>query len=116
MNDDTFEKLEVWQRSIEMSVCIHRVTASWTDFSSKDQICRAVDSISNNIAEGAEHESQAEFKRFLSYAKASAGETRSQFYLAERLDYVASSQAQVWLAELKEISRMLPGLSRSLGR
>mgnify|MGYP003672176180 CR=1 FL=1 len=59
-----------------MSACIHRATASWTDFLSKDQICRAVDSISNNIAEGAEHESKAEFKRFLSYAKASAGETK----------------------------------------
>lgn len=116
MSDDTFEKLEVWRRSIKLSVAVHQTIAGCRDLAFRDQICRAVDSISNNIAEGAEHTSKAEFKRFLSYAKASAGETRSQLYIAERLDYLPASQAATWRAELKEISRMLYGLSNSLDR
>lgn len=76
----------------------------------------AANSISNNIAEGAERLSRAEFRQFLGYAKGSAGETRSQTYTAEDLGYMSGSDAKSLRVELKEISRMIQGLIRSLDR
>ncbi len=76
----------------------------------------AANSISNNIAEGAERLSKAEFRQFLGYAKGSAGETRSQSYTAEDLGYFEESEARALRAELKEISRMISGLIKSLDR
>jgi len=76
----------------------------------------AANSISNNIAEGAERLSRAEFKQFLGYAKGSAGETRSQTYTAADLSYLSPEEALAVRRELKEISRMINGLIRSLDR
>ena len=72
-------------------------------------------SISNNIAEGAERLGPAEFRQF-GYAKGSAGETRSQCHTAEDFGYVSPADAQSLRVELKEISRMIGGLIRSLDR
>lgn len=109
-----FEKLEVWQRSIGLSVKVHSTFASCRDFSFRDQIQRSADSISNNIAEGSERLSKAEFRNFLSYAKGSAGELRSQTHLAQKLNYIDAATATQWNSELLEISRMLYGLIKSL--
>jgi len=61
------------------------------DFGFKDQICRASVSVMNNIAEGFERRSDAEFKRFLFIAKGSCGEVRSMLYLALELRYIQMS-------------------------
>ena len=113
---ETFEKLDVWKRSIDLSVEIHQQFRNCKDFSFRDQIQRASDSISNNIAEGTERLSTAEFRNFLNYAKGSAGEVRSQTILAERLGYIDETTAINWRNELIEISRMLHGLIKSLER
>ena len=76
--DETFENLEVWRRSHALSIEIYRFLADCRDWGFKDQITRSANSISDNIAEGAERTGKAEFKQFLSYAKGSAGESRSQ--------------------------------------
>ncbi|MDQ7959529.1 four helix bundle protein [Flavobacterium lindanitolerans] len=52
------------------------------------QIRRASISISSNIAEGFERNTDKEFIYFLYVAKASAGEVRSQLYLASDLNYI----------------------------
>ena len=76
--DESFERLEVWRRSHALSIEIYRLLSECRDWGFKDQITRSANSISDNIAEGAERTGGAEFKQFLSYAKGSAGETRSQ--------------------------------------
>ena len=80
--DESFEKLEVWRRSHGLSIEVYRLLADCRDWGFKDQITRSANSISDNIAEGAERTSKAEFKQFLGYAKGSAGETRSQMLRA----------------------------------
>jgi four helix bundle protein len=114
--DESFEKLEVWRRSHGLSIEVYRLLADCRDWGFKDQITRSANSISDNIAEGAERTSKAEFKQFLGYAKGSAGETRSQMLRAIALSDVASDTGRVLVAELREISRMIHGLIKSLDR
>jgi four helix bundle protein len=113
-SDDTFEKLLVWRRSHALSIEVYRMLAECRDWGFKDQITRAANSISDNIAEGAERLGKAEFKQFLGYAKGSAGEVRSQVLRAAALGYVSAEDSRRLVAELKEISRMIHGLIRSL--
>jgi four helix bundle protein len=112
--EDSFEKLEVWRRSHALSIELYRLLADCRDRGLKDQITRSGNSIADNIAEGAERSGKAEFKQFLSYAKGSAGETRSQVLRAIELGCIARDIGQRLVAELKEISRMIRGLIKSL--
>lgn len=115
-DQDTFEKLEVWRRSHALSIQIYQLLADCRDWGFRDQITRSGNSIADNIAEGAERPGRAEFKQFLGYAKGSAGETRSQVLRATALGYITPERAQTMLKELREISRMLHGLIKSLDR
>jgi len=86
-----FEDLPIWKESIDLGREIYLLTSSGRfekDYSFKDQIRRAVISISSNIAEGFERSNNNEFLRFLLIAKGSVGEVRSQLYLSLALDYV----------------------------
>jgi four helix bundle protein len=99
-----------------LSIEVYRLLAGCRDWGFKDQITRAANSIADNIAEGAERTGKAEFKQFLGYAKGSAGETRSQVLRAIALAYVPAETGARVVAELREISRMIHGLIRSLDR
>jgi len=66
-----FEKLEVWRASVELSAIAHKVTLSFPKdelYVLTSQIKRAADSVSLNIAEGSTGQTDAEFRRFLSFA------------------------------------------------
>lgn len=115
-DDETFEKLEVWRRSHALSIEIYRLLADCRDWGFKDQITRAGNSISDNIAEGVERLGKAEFKQFLGYAKGSAGESRSQVLRAIALNYIPAETGQRLTSELRQISRMIHGLIKSLDR
>jgi four helix bundle protein len=115
-SEETFEKLEVWRRAHALSIEIYRVLADCRDWGFKDQITRSANSISDNIAEGAERRGKAEFQQFLSYAKGSAGEARSQVIRAQALGYLSDESGQKLTTELREISRMINGLINSLDR
>lgn len=114
--DGTFEKLEVWRRAHALSIEIYRLLVDCRDWGFKDQITRSANSISDNIAEGAERRGKAEFKQFLGYAKGSAGEARSQVLRARALDYIPADTCLRLTSELREISRMIHGLIDSLDR
>jgi four helix bundle protein len=113
---ETFEKLEVWRRSHDLSVEIYRLLADCRDWGFKDQITRSANSIADDIAEGTEPSGKAEFKQFLSYAKGSAGETRSQVMRATALGYLSAETGERLREELVAISRMIHGLIKSLDR
>jgi four helix bundle protein len=114
--DESFEKLDVWRRSHALSIELYRLLADCRDWGFKDQITRSGNSIADNIAEGAERLTKPEFKQFLGYAKGSAGETRSQVMRAIPLGYISSETGQRLIQELREISRMIHGLIKSLDR
>ena len=75
-----FEDLEIWKDAVKIGVEIYEISSKGLlskDYSTKDQIRRSAVSISNNIAEGFEYNSNVSFIRFLKYSKGSAGELRS---------------------------------------
>ncbi len=76
----SFENLDVWKRSSRLSATLYQKTKGIKDFGFRDQLTRSGLSIPSNIAEGFERDSNAEMARFLTIAKGSAGEARTQIY------------------------------------
>jgi len=109
-----FEDIIAWQKAQDLAVRIYGSFKDVKDFSFKDQICRASVSISNNIAEGFDRNSDADFSRFLYIAISSASETRSMLYLANRLEYIDSTRKDELLEQTIEVSMIIRGLIKSL--
>lgn len=87
-----FEDLEIWQLSRELAADIYKAyTGSESfskDYSLKDQINRSSGSVMDNIAEGFERNGRNEFLHFLSIAKGSCGEIKSQLHRALDRKYI----------------------------
>ncbi|MFC2175868.1 four helix bundle protein [Bacteroidota bacterium] len=82
---ERFEDLKIWQkaRSICNDVFALLNGVQNASYSLKNQMERSSGSIMDNIAEGFERNGNKEFIHFLSIAKASCGELRSQLYRLE---------------------------------
>ena len=87
-----FEDLEIWQLARELALEIFNTYTHAEpfskDFSLKDQINAASGSVMDNIAEGFERNGRNEFRQFLSIAKGSCGEIKSQLYRALDRKYI----------------------------
>ncbi len=109
-----FEDIIAWQKSQDYAVIIYKLFKDSRDFSFRNQICDVVVSISNNIAEGFDRSSNAEFKRFLYYSIGSCSEVKSMLYLAQRLDYISTEDLTENLEYGNEISKIIRGLIKSI--
>ncbi|WGD35526.1 four helix bundle protein [Olleya sp. YS] len=109
-----FEDLLVWQKSQDLAVTIYKLFQDNKDFSFRDQIKRAAVSISNNIAEGFDRNSNVDFSRFLYFSLASNSEVRSMLYLSIRLNFLNKEEAILLIENTNEISKMLHGLIKSI--
>lgn len=109
-----FEDIIAWQKAQDFAVEIYTVFGQLKDFGFKDQICRATISISNNIAEGFERSTDADFSRFLYIAIASNSEVKSMLYLALRLKYISKDKQNELLQQVNEIAKIIRGLLKSL--
>ena len=110
-----FEELEVWKRSARLAVSVLELVDGIKLYALRDQMARSCISVPSNIAEGAERESDREFRRFLAIAKGSAGELRTQLYIGIRAGVFPSELATPLIQEAKEISSMIEGLRKRLG-
>ena len=104
MKIQRFEELPIWQKSKILAKEIYGVTNSWKDFSFRDQIRRAVISISSNIAEGFERGSNKEFIQFLFIAKGSLGELRSQLFIAQDVGFIEKERNKYLIELCEELS------------
>jgi four helix bundle protein len=87
-----FEDLEIWQEARKLAkeiYIISKETDLKTDFRFKEQIKASSGSVMDNIAEGFERDGNIEFRQFLSIAKGSAGESRSQIYRLYDYEYIS---------------------------
>jgi len=111
-----FEDLDVWKRSARLSAEIYRGLRELHDFCFRDQITRAGLSVPSNIAEGYERDSDREFLKFLSYAKGSCGELRTQIYIGMDIGYIDRQTGRRWVEEATTISGMLGPLIKTRKR
>jgi len=91
MKIEKFEDLEIWREARELCKFIFIITEELPfnkDYKFRDQIRSASGSIMDNIAEGFERGGNKEFVQFLSIAKGSCGETRSQSLRAFDFHYI----------------------------
>jgi len=103
-----FEDLEIWIEAKRLAKVIHTIaleTELKNDFRLKDQVKASSGSVMDNIAEGFERDGNMEFRQFLSIAKGSVGETRSQLYRVFDYGYIN----QEFLDELKNDYEKLRG-------
>src|SRR5688572_32147721 len=84
------------------------------DFGSRDQLRRSAISISNNIAEGFEYNNNKMFLKFLSYAKASAGELRSNLFVLKEAQLVSEADNDKLRESLVSVSKNISGFMKYL--
>jgi len=108
-----FEDLEVWKESRLLNKKIGALIQEQkfeNNFRFINQVEGSSGSIMDNIAEGFERGTRAEFIQFLGYSKGSCGELRSQLYRALDRDYLQLNQFEDLLKIVLRISAMLQGL------
>jgi four helix bundle protein len=113
----TFKDLLVWQKAIDLSVEVYRLTRSFPGqerYGLTAETRKTSRSVPYNIAEGHKRGSTAEYIRFLGIAAGSAAELETQLLLAGRLGYLKGNTAETVLALHAEVERMLDSLIRSL--
>lgn len=116
---ERFEDLIAWQKG---RVLVREIYAAseerpfFRDFAMRDQIRDAALSVPSNIAEGYERDSCGDFYRFLTYAKASCAEVRSQLYSALDVGHVDERVFRKLMANAEEVGRVIAGLRTSVER
>ncbi len=116
---ETLEQLACWQKGRDLTKSVYQVTRGGEfakDYALRDQIRRACISVTSNIAEGFERGGDKEFHQFLSQAKGSCGEVRSQLYVALDEAYVAEAQFEPIKTLAIETSRAIAGMMGYLTR
>lgn len=116
---ERFEDLPIWQEAVSLGVAVYRLTSNGVlakDYSVKDQLRRAVISISNNIAEGFEYNNNKSFITFLRYAKGSAGELRSNLYVLTESSMIHNNEYDELYPKLVTLSQNIKGFINYLNK
>ena len=103
MKATSFEELKIWQNARELTKEIYVITRLpefSKDYRFVGQITAAMGSVMDNIAEGFERDGNKEFLQFLSIAKGSCGEVRSQIYRAYDVGYINEETFQRLLNQI----------------
>ncbi len=109
----SYQDLIVWQKAMDLSVEIYRVSEALPDderFGLVSQIRRSSVSVVANIAEGFGRESKREFVRFLRISQGSLKETETHLLLSQRLGMVDGKRIETGLSLSAEIGKMLRSL------
>ncbi|MGQ0540315.1 MAG: four helix bundle protein [Blastocatellia bacterium] len=112
-----FEDTEAWKLSRESTKLIHGVSSTGNfskDYGLRDQIRRSSVSMMSNIAEGFERDGDKEFVHFLSIAKGSCGEARSQLYVALDQQYITEDEFRVTYDSLHNTGNLIGGFMKYL--
>jgi four helix bundle protein len=107
MKATCFEDLVIWQEARDLSKDIYsisRLPEFSKDYRFIGQITSAAGSIMDNIAEGFERDGNKEFLQFLSIAKGSCGEVRSQLYRAYDIGYIDKEGFEILINKTRILS------------
>ena len=117
MKATSFEELKIWQSARELTKEIYAITRLpefSKDYRFVGQITAAMGSVMDNIAEGFERDGNKEFLQFLSIAKGSCGEVRSQIYRAYDVGYIDEDTFNTLLNKIKVLSSSIFYFMQSL--
>ncbi|MGB9409199.1 MAG: four helix bundle protein [Terracidiphilus sp.] len=106
----SFRDLQVWQRSMELTVAVYRLTKCFPReeaFGLTSQLRRSAISIPSNIAEGHGRMNPREFKHFLLIARASNCELQTQLELSGVLGFADSQLLNQTQGISHEVEKML---------
>jgi len=105
-----FEKLEIWQLSIDFSVDIYNATIDFPSeekFGVTNQLRRASNSVSANIAEGSSRFGNKDRARFYQIAYSSLMEVLSFLILSNKLDFLSNNSLTELRFRLEELSNKI---------
>lgn len=105
-----FEDLEIWQKARTLSQEIFKYILEGgfkRDYKLIEQINAASGSIMDNIAEGFERSSRLEFINFLTYAKGSTGEVKSQLIRAVDRNYLDPGKFSYFYGSADELTKQI---------
>lgn len=105
-----FEDLEVWQVARKLNTELIPVLLQLSESKSyglKEQLDRSAGSVMDNIAEGFERDGNREFIHFLSIAKASLGEVRSQLYRVLDRNFIDQKQFDEYNNKCLELANQI---------
>jgi four helix bundle protein len=112
-----FHDLTVWQRAIDLTVCIYKLTQKFPKeetYGLTSQLRRASVSVASNIAEGRGRLNPGEFRQFLGIALGSAFEIQTQLLVARRLEMGNEKAINEATVLCDEISKMLTAFIQKL--
>ncbi len=117
MNSFRFLNYKVYRDSKEFKLssddCI-KILLEKKQFSLKDQLDRALISVSLNIAEGFSRKTNKDLKRFLLMSLGSLNETVACFDLAKDMRLISEKRFEKISEKAENVARQLSGLIRSL--
>ena len=108
-----FEELKVWQKAVDLAVKVYEITKKDPfnkDFGLRDQMRRSSVSISSNIAEGDQLDSDKSSIRHFRIAKGSSAELFTQSIISNRIGYLEKQDFEYLKRECQEILAMLTNL------
>ncbi|MCH6201357.1 four helix bundle protein [Aquiflexum sp. LQ15W] len=113
MGISKFEDLDIWKESKSLCLIIRELTRKKEfakDFRFASQINSSSGSVMDNIAEGFDREGNREFIQFLSIAKGSNAETRSQAYRALDAGFITQDELEDVLIRTDSIRKKIKSL------
>jgi len=117
MKIERFEDIEGWQEARVLARLLYEVTSKGQfarDFRLRRQVEDAAASVMANIAEGFDAGSDAEFIRFLGYARRSASEVQSHLYIALDRGYVTEEEFEEIYQKAVQVKKLINGFIRYL--
>ena len=112
-----YQKLIVWQKSIELTKDIYTITQQFPSselYGLVNQMRRSASSIPCNIAEWNQRNTKKEHINFLYIAKWSAAELETQIIISKELSFLLEEEKNKLLNKTEEILKMLSSLIKTL--
>ena len=113
----SFEEFDVYKKGIQLAKLVFKLLENKTferEYGFKDQIKRAVISITNNIAEGSEYNNNKQLIRYLKISKGSCAEVRSMLIVSRELGFCSQIEIEESYKTSIEISQNLSNFIKYL--
>jgi len=117
MRINNFKDLKIWRLALLITKEIYDLSSKkefGRDFGLRDQIRRAIVSVSSNIVEGFEKNNNNEFIRYLKIAKGSIGEVRNQLEVAHVVSYITKEELGKTDEKLLDLAAQIGGFIKYL--